>query len=79
LPQSATVARSPQVAVAAAEGNVNAKLSNKPINPTPFAASRRLLAQAARRDSCAGYRQRSAELQTWTARLHFPMSVKLSL
>ena len=53
-PQSATVARSPQVAVAAAEGNVGAKLSNKPINPTPFAASRRLLAQAARRDSCAG-------------------------
>jgi hypothetical protein len=58
FPQSATVARSPQVAVAAAEGNVSAKLSNKPINPTPFAASRRLLAQAARRDSCAGYRQR---------------------
>jgi len=49
------------VAVAAAEGNVNAKLSNKPINPTPFAASRRLLAQAARRGSCAGYRQRCTD------------------
>ena len=58
FPQSATVARTPRVPVAAAEGNVGAKLSNKPINPTPFAASRRLLAQAARRDSCAGYRQR---------------------
>jgi len=64
FPQSATVARSRQVAVAATEGNVNAKLSNKPINPTPFAASRRLLAQAARRDSCAGYRHRWPDNQT---------------
>ena len=52
------VARSPQVAVAASEGNVKAKPSNKPINPTPFAASRRLLTQATRRGSCAGYRHR---------------------
>jgi len=37
---------------------VKGMLSNKPINPTHFAASRRLLAQAARRDSRAGYRQR---------------------
>ena len=43
---------------AALEANVNAVLSNKPINPTHFAASRRLLAQASRRFSCAGYRQR---------------------
>jgi hypothetical protein len=33
-------------------------LSNKPINPTQFAASCRLLAQAAHRVSRAGYRQR---------------------
>ncbi len=52
------VARSPRVAVVAEVVVVKAVLSNKPINPTPFAASRRLLAQAARRGSCAGYRQR---------------------
>jgi len=38
--------------------DVKAPQSNKPINPTHFAASRRLLAQAARRVSRAGYRQR---------------------
>jgi len=48
------------VAVAAEGAEVEAKLSNQPINPTPFAASRRLLAQAARRGSRAGYRQRYA-------------------
>jgi hypothetical protein len=31
---------------------------NKPMNPTHFAASRRLLAQASRRGSRAGYRHR---------------------
>jgi hypothetical protein len=44
--------------VAAVVAEVEAKLSNKPINPTHFAASRRLLAQAARRVSRAGYRHR---------------------
>jgi len=39
-------------------------LSNKPINPTHIAASRRLLAQAARRGSRAGYRQRWADLKS---------------
>ena len=58
FPTSLNVARSPLVTVAASEGNVSAKPFNKPINPTPFAASRRLLAQAARRGSCAGYRHR---------------------
>jgi hypothetical protein len=38
--------------------NVKGVPSNKPINPTHFAASRRLLSQALRRFSCAGYRQR---------------------
>jgi hypothetical protein len=37
---------------------VEGVLSNKPMNPTRFAASRRLLAQASRRVSRAGYRQR---------------------
>jgi hypothetical protein len=37
---------------------VKGVLPNKPINPTRFAASRRLLAQASRRASRAGYRQR---------------------
>jgi hypothetical protein len=49
------------VAVVALEVNVKAEPSNKPINPTLFAASCRLLAQAARRVSRAGYRQRSAD------------------
>jgi hypothetical protein len=49
------------VAYAAAEGNVSAVPFNKPINPTHFAASCRLLAQAARRVSRAGYRHRSAD------------------
>jgi hypothetical protein len=43
---------------AARELEVNDWLYNKPINPTPFTASRRLLPQAARRGSFAGYRQR---------------------
>jgi hypothetical protein len=38
--------------------NVKGVPSNKPMNPTHFAASRRLLAQAPRRFSCAGYRRR---------------------
>jgi len=41
--------------------DVKAPQSNKPINPTHFAASRRLQAQAARRVSRAGYRQRWAD------------------
>jgi hypothetical protein len=56
--QSAIVARSPSVVVVAEELNVKGELSNKPMNPTPCAASRRLLAQAARRGLCAGYRHR---------------------
>jgi hypothetical protein len=40
------------------EANVKGVLPNKPINPTRFSASRRLLAQASRRASRAGYRQR---------------------
>jgi hypothetical protein len=40
---------------------VEGMLSNKPIKPTHFAASRRLLAQASRRFSCAAYRPRSAD------------------
>jgi len=39
-------------------------LSNKPINPTPFAASRRLLSQASRRGSRAGYRPRWTDSKT---------------
>jgi hypothetical protein len=46
------------VAVAAWEGKISTVLFNKPINPTHFAASRRLRAQAARRVSRAGYRRR---------------------
>jgi hypothetical protein len=38
--------------------NVKGVPSNKPINPTHFAASCRLPVQAARRVSRAGYRQR---------------------
>ena len=64
FPQSPTVARSPRVAVAAAEGNVSSVPSNKPINPTHLAASRRLLAQASPRGSRAGYRQRYADTGT---------------
>jgi hypothetical protein len=41
--------------------NVKGVPSNKPINPTLFAASRRLRRQAARRGSRAGYRQRYAD------------------
>jgi hypothetical protein len=55
------VAPSLKVVVAAEELELESQLSNKPMNPTPFAASRRLLAQAARRGSCAGYRQRWAD------------------
>ena len=44
--------------VAARKVEVRALLSNQPINPTHSAASCRLLAQAARRGSRAGYRQR---------------------
>jgi hypothetical protein len=47
--------------VAARRVEVSDLLYNKPINPPPFAASRRLLAQAARRDSRAGYRHRWAD------------------
>jgi hypothetical protein len=43
---------------------MNDWLYNKPINPTPFAASRRLLAQAARHGSCAGYRHRCTDKNT---------------
>jgi hypothetical protein len=39
---------------------MRAPLSNKPIKPSRFAASRRLLAQASRRFSRAAYRQRYA-------------------
>jgi len=39
-------------------GDVKAMPYNNPINPTHFAASRRLRAQAARRGSRAGYRER---------------------
>jgi len=49
------------VAVAADVVVVEAELSNKPINPTHFAASRRLRAQASRRFSRAGYRHRYAD------------------
>jgi hypothetical protein len=38
--------------------NVKGVPSNQPINPTHFGASCRLLAQADRRVSRAGYRQR---------------------
>jgi len=44
--------------VAARVLEVKDLLSNKPMNPTHFAASRRLRAQAARRGSRAGYRRR---------------------
>ena len=47
--------------VAARGVEVEAKLSNKRINATRFAASRRLLAHAARRGSCARYAPRSAD------------------
>jgi hypothetical protein len=48
----------------AGELEVNDWLYNKPINPTPFAASRRLLSQAARPGSCAGYRHRCTDKNT---------------
>jgi hypothetical protein len=60
FPKASNVARSPVVVVAAEVVEPEAQLYNKPINPTPFAASRRLLAQASRRGSCAGYRHRYA-------------------
>jgi hypothetical protein len=51
--------------------------SNNAVNASVL-ASRRL--QGKRRAARpARYRERSAELQTRTARLHFSMSVKLSL
>jgi len=51
---------------------------NNPINPTVVPVTRLACARRAPVPP-AGYRERSAELQTRTARLHFPMSVKLSL
>ena len=56
--QSATVARSPSVAVVTWATNVKGLPSNKRINATHCAASRRLLAQASRRCSRARYAQR---------------------
>jgi len=52
------VAPSLKVVVAAEELELESQLSNKPMNPTPFAASRRLLAQASCRGSCARYAHR---------------------
>ena len=50
-----SVARSPEVAVARQMQNVEAKLSNIALNPSHFAASRRLQRpQATRRGSCTG-------------------------
>jgi len=60
FPQSVTVARSPQVAVAAAEGNVGAKLSNKPIKLTVRSVTQLACASCAPARPAA-YRQRCTD------------------